>query len=112
MEDSEGREEAFKKAVKEAKWRCEALQDCIQTLIIPSSSSNWKTTLLRLLQSELSFLNRLSLLRQNPSSLRYLLLLHMPLYANPTYILHLFYLFLSVFSLPERADHENLHFGA
>ncbi|XP_027169788.1 UPF0415 protein C7orf25 homolog [Coffea eugenioides] len=48
-------------AAQDAKKRCEALKDRIEGLRTQSSSSptsNWKTTLLRLVHSELSFLNR------------------------------------------------------
>ncbi|KAI5679726.1 hypothetical protein M9H77_00953 [Catharanthus roseus] len=56
-------EAALGRAVEEAKMRCEALEDrLIKTLKkFPSSSSPWKTTLFRLIRSELSFLNRYSL---------------------------------------------------
>ncbi|CAI9111670.1 OLC1v1011955C2 [Oldenlandia corymbosa var. corymbosa] len=58
---------------REAKWRCEALKSRIQNLRVQSASSsssnNWIKTLLRLLQSELCFINRLSHTpSQSPSS--------------------------------------------
>nr|GMD32822.1 UPF0415 protein C7orf25 homolog [Ipomoea batatas] len=46
------------KVVEAAKRRCKALTNRIQTL--PKSPSLWKTTLLRLVNSELSFLHRLN----------------------------------------------------
>lgn len=54
-------EEGLERAVEEAKRRCEALEDRLKILKIPSSSSSpWKTTLFRLIRSELSFLNSFS----------------------------------------------------
>lgn len=54
-------EEGLKRALEEAKRRCESLEDRLQILRIPSSSSSpWKTTLFRLIRSELSFLNSFS----------------------------------------------------
>ncbi|KAM3319366.1 protein C7orf25 [Capsicum chacoense] len=51
--------------VEEAKRRCTSLKHRIQTFIATPQKSSWKTTLLRLINSELSFLNRLSLSNNN-----------------------------------------------
>ncbi|KAJ8536631.1 hypothetical protein K7X08_035032 [Anisodus acutangulus] len=48
-------------AVEEAKKRCKAFKHGISTLTTTTQQSSWKTTLLRLINSELSFLNRISL---------------------------------------------------
>lgn len=53
-------------AVEEGKRRCKALKNRIETFTTTQQSS-WKTTLFRLINSELSFLNRLSLSKNNSS---------------------------------------------
>ncbi|KAH0762350.1 hypothetical protein KY290_018423 [Solanum tuberosum] len=55
-------------AVEEGKRRCKALKNRIETFTTTQQSS-WKTTLFRLINSELSFLNRVSL-SKNDSSLK------------------------------------------